>query len=235
MKIVSWNCRNGLNEIKAKKIYEAFSDADIFVIQECRRTDIDAFKCDWKFKNWYGDDQEYSDLGIAVFSKEFKIGFSDEFNRKFRYVVPYIVSKGEKFLTLFAVWTKPVPQYYDKNVVQAIEYYKTKEFLKGNVIIIGDFNTGYNENTKETEKYYSDLLENLKDFKNSSLGKPEEFITTFYHNRGNKEYLNDFCFVSENLFAGVKFHVHNKWEVNDYGQKRWNGSDHCPISLEFDF
>jgi exonuclease III len=236
MKIVSWNCKNGLNELKAKKIYEAFSGTDIFVIQECRRTDIDAFKCDWKFKNWYGDDQEYSDLGIAVFSKEIKIEFADEFNRKFRYVVPYIVSKGEKFLTLLAVWTKPVPQYYDKNVVQAIEYFKTKELLNGNVIIIGDFNTGYNKDNDENKNCYYSLKNKLDGFINVSPKEPEDFLMTYSHSNG-KMFLNDFCFFSQNLYdstKGRKFQVHDVWEDKG-GQSHWNGSDHCPISVEFDF
>jgi endonuclease/exonuclease/phosphatase family metal-dependent hydrolase len=144
-------------------------------------------------------------------------------------------------LALLAVWTKPVPYYHDENIVSAVNHYKkadtrlSKQFLNGDVIIIGDFNTGYNKTTEDGQKRYSDLLENLKDFKNCSLGKPEKFLETFYYDRNKKEYLNDFCFVSESLFDGAVFNVGNKWETNDYGQKRWNGSDHCPISVEFDF
>jgi exonuclease III len=234
MKIVSWNCRNGLGRIKAKIILEKFPNADIFVIQECKRKDIYAFECDWKFKNWYGDDQEYSDLGIAVFSKNHALEFCTPFNRNFRYVVPYKIKTDKNSLALFAVWTKPVPLYYDKNVTQAVSLPEYKELITNNAIIIGDFNTGYSEDHPE---YYSDLCKNLTGFKNSAYEKPEEYKETFYSFSKKKLYLNDFCFVSESLYSnGIKIEIHDDWTTNNYGQKIWRGlSDHCPISVDFDF
>jgi len=233
MEIVSWNCHNGLGINKAKVILAKFSKADIFVIQECRREDIYAFECDWKFKNWYGDDQEYSDLGIAVFSRNHEIEFTDAFSRKFRYVVPYTV-KTEKPLTLFTVWTKPVPFYYDKNVTQAICSTEYKDLINRDVIIIGDFNTGHSE---EHPEYYSDLCGKLNRFKNCASGKQEESKKTFYSYKMNKLYLNDFCFVSEALYTNIQeIKIHDDWKENAYGQKSWCGlSDHCPISVDFNF
>ena len=49
MKIVSWNCRNGFDDIKASAICKYFPKTDIFVIQECRRNDIYALKDGYKF------------------------------------------------------------------------------------------------------------------------------------------------------------------------------------------
>ena len=236
MKIVSWNCHYGLDELKAKALWDEYPNADIFVIQECKRTDIDAFKYEWKFKNWYGDDLEYSDLGVAVFSKSHKIEFIDEFNRNFRYVVPYKVITNNEF-ALLAVWTKPVPYEYDDNVVKAVESYKKKNLLGGNVVIIGDFNTGYNEVNDENRKRYPDLVKKLNGYKNASSDKPEEFEKTFFFDRNRKGYINDFCFISEN-FNGkdIKFNPNTDWKKNDFEQERWRGlSDHCPISVEFDF
>ena len=119
LRIVSWNCRNGLSINKAKVILAEFPDVDIFVIQECKREDIYAFEHDWKFKNWHGDDQEYSDLGIAIFSRKYEVEFTKIFDRNFRYVVPYTVKTDIRSFTLFTVWTKPVPVFYDKNVTRA--------------------------------------------------------------------------------------------------------------------
>jgi len=233
MKIVSWNCRNGLDEVKAGKIHDLFNDADIFVLQECRRSDIYTLKDSWKFKNWYGDDQEYSDLGVAVFSKKYNIEFIDEFNRSFRYVIPYNIKINQKCLTLFAVWTKPVPHYYDQNVIEAVNWYESKKQLTGDTIIIGDFNTGVSDDHQE---YYSNLCKNLKGFKNAASGTPKESIETFYFSRKNQMYINDFCFISDSLYNSLKgIEVHNDWEENNYKQKNWNGSDHCPISVEFEF
>jgi hypothetical protein len=200
LEIVSWNCRNGLGMNKAKIIFTKFPDADIFVIQECKREDIYTFVYDWKFKNWYGDDLEYSDLGIAVFSKNHEVKLTDTFNRNFRYVVPYTIKIDEKLLTLFAVWAKPVPVPYDKNVTQAVNSPEYRELICNNTVIIGDFNTGRSDDYPER---YDDLRENLKDFKNCTLGKPEELKNTFCSNK-NKMYLNDFCFVSEDLYTNIK-------------------------------
>jgi exonuclease III len=225
MKMVSWNCQNGLTDVKANKIQETFPDADIFVIQECRHTDIYTFKENWKFKNWYGDDLEYSDLGIAVFSKDDNVEFTDTFNREFRYVVPYKV----KSLTLLAVWTKPLPYYYDKNVTKAIQWYESKGLLTDNAIIIGDFNTGA---SKEHQEHYLNLCKNLKGYKNCTSGKPEELKETFCNNE-NKLYLNDFCFVSESLYSYIKeIKIHDEWEERRYGRSWYGLSDHCPIIVD---
>jgi len=234
--IASWNCRNGLGKEKAKVILEKFPKTDIFVIQECKREDIYVFEGDWKFKNWYGDDQEYSDLGIAVFSRKHEMEFTDTFNRKYRYVVPYKVTVNKKSLALFAVWTKPVPVSYDKNVTEAVHLPEYKELISSNAIIIGDFNTGRSDDYPER---YDDLCKNLSGFQNSAHGKPEKFIETFYSYSKNKLYLNDFCFVSEALCTNtkeIKIEVDNDWKDNASGQKSWRGlSDHCPINVEFIF
>ncbi|GHU64825.1 hypothetical protein FACS189447_02520 [Spirochaetia bacterium] len=241
MRIVSWNCHYGFDANKMQKIKEVCPDTDIFVIQECKKSDFDVLKTEWKFKNWYGDDQEYSDLGIAVFSnsKNCKIDFTETFNRKFRYVVPYRITVDGKQLILFAVWTKPVPFDYDENIAKAISSSEYKELCSGDAIIIGDFNTGYN---KEHPERYSDLLKKLKGFTNCSLGTPEEFKETFFYDRKKKMYINDFCFFSDSLYnrlqndtPKIKFEIHNAWETNEYQQKRWcDLSDHCPIIVDFD-
>jgi endonuclease/exonuclease/phosphatase family metal-dependent hydrolase len=237
MKIVSWNCHYGLSKEKAEIIMEAFKDADIFIIQECKQVDINAFKCDWKFRNWYGDDlDENSDLGIALFSKSYKIEFTCEFNRKFRYVVPYKIITENDPLTLFAVWTKSAKRGefdYIQNITKAVDYYGTKGILDSNVIIIGDYNTGYNRDSDENINRYFNLEKKLKGFKNISPEKPEEYLMTYIHSNG-KEYLNDFCFVSKE-FNGkdINFTVHNDWKDMSE-QKCWPAlSDHCPISIEF--
>ncbi|MFP3041702.1 hypothetical protein LQZ19_07750 [Treponema primitia] len=238
LKIVSWNCQNGFNKEKQDVIVNAYPDADIFVIQESKREDVGILKSDFKYKNWYGDDQEYSDLGILVFSKTCKIEFTDEFSRKFRYVVPYKVTTAieKRKIILIAVWTKPVPVFYDKNIVDAIHWPEYKNITTDNVVIIGDFNTSSND---EHPERYSDLVKNLAGFKNCALGLPEEAKKTFYSISKKKLYSNDFCFISEKFNNGIKnmtFKIRDDWEENEYGQKRWKGlSDHCPIVVDFEF
>jgi len=239
MKIVSWNCLNGFNCEKQKAIFKEFNEEeDIFVIQECKRADIfDLRKKEWKFINWYGDDHDYkSELGIAVLSKKYEIKFTKEFNRKFRYVVPYEVIIGEgKSFVLFAVWTKSAVrgEYdYDKNVIEAILSLEYKELLK-NTLIIGDYNTGLIKGYEDRYTKLFDVLEK-KGFINSCDKKPDEFIETFYYDNNERHYINDFCFISKNFIGKNKeFKVFNNWK-KDNEKDRWNGSDHCPIEIKFD-
>ena len=231
MKIVSWNCKDGLNEDKVNKIRELDSNIDIFVIQECRKADIYNFKDSWKFINWYGDDMEYSDLGIAIFSKNYEIKYFDEFNRNFRYVIPYKILTKNEAINLFAVWTKPLDYYYDENVTKAIQWYRSKGLLSGYTIIIGDFNTGASDEHKER---YNNLCKNLSGFKNCAEINGEKLRETFCSNR-NKLYINDFSFITEDYLSSFKEMkiFDEEWQKRPYGQS-WNGlSDHCPILVEF--
>jgi len=242
MKIVSWNCLNGFDKGKPEKLFAKFpkSKTDIYVIQECRRQDIETVSFKGMNKNWFGDSlDDKSDLGIAVFSKSCQIKFTDEFNRKYRYVVPYLIKKDENEFTLFAVWTKSAKRGefdYVQNIVKAIQSSEYQKLIKHDAIIIGDYNTGY---TLDHSERYKIMMEKLKEkgFSNSSQKNPEDFDMSFYYDKEKKKYLNDFCFVSKN-FSGtnIKFQIDDNWEKTEKGKERWCGlSDHCPIIVDFDF
>ena len=229
MELVSWNCQNGLTEEKADAILKEYPDADIFAIQECRRTDIDAFKIDWKYKNWYGDDQDKnSDLGLAVFSKNYKMEYTDFFNRNFRYVVPYKVIVNNKALFLLNIWTKSIMGGafdYDENVTQAVSYYK--DLLNADTIIIGDYNTFAKQDNGRLEELENNMNPLINCTKNTKFRE----TVTFYHNEANGFGINDFCFASENLFANMK-----AIKIETHEKNRWrNLSDHCPIMVEVNF
>ena len=236
MKIVSWNCQYGFDNGKPKALFEAFSDADIFVIQECRRNEIDAFGKDWKYRNWYGDDlDEESKLGIAVFSKAFKFEFTDQFNRNFRYVVPYRVYVDKKSFILLAVWTKSADRgdfAYDDNVTKAVSHYS--DMLKGDAIIIGDFNTF----AKNDNDYLRILETKMKPMINCAKGTLFWDKFTYYHNEKFRYGIDDFCFMSESLSANQKitFEIKDAVDKNGGDSTSWHGlSDHWPISVEFTF
>jgi len=237
LKIVSWNCKYGLSKEKAATFLEAFHDAEIYVIQECKRMDVDIFKNDWKSKNWYGDDlDEKSELGIAIFSKTWKIEFTNEFNRNFRYVVPFRISKNNKSFVLFAVWTKSHkygPYNYDENVTKALNTPEYKKLYDEGAIIIGDFNTASNDTDNTHIKYYENLVSGLNNFYDCA-NETEIHKTTFRDWRGL--FRNDFCFIT-NEFPGkiINYKVHDDWEDKE-GQKCYPYlSDHCPISVVFEF
>jgi len=205
MRILSWNCLNGFDNGKPEFIFKKFTKTDIFIIQECKRVDVFALRKNksykWKFINWYGDDyDDKSDLGIAVISKNYDIKFTEQFNRNFRYVVPYTIITNKEPITLFIVWTKSSKRgefNYDENVVNAINFKEYKKYLN-NLIIIGDFNTGYTMNHKER---YKKLYDNLKakNIVNYCHYEPDKFEMTYFFDKNKEKYLNDFCFASENI------------------------------------
>ena len=222
MKIMSWNCQNGLNEEKAGTILEKFPDVDIFVIQECRQAIIDIFNVDWQFKHWHGDEQEGNDLGIAIFSRKHEVELIETFNHEFRYIVPYKVKNGKKTLTLFAVWLRPVPFLDNKNLIQAFSCYEN--LLNDDVILIGDCKSVYSIESKQN---LLEVWNYLEKFKIRSIGdNPHnpEFIT----------FTGDICFVSKKIGTsglGLSRQIDNDDLWN--GLNSWYGlSDRIPVILD---
>jgi hypothetical protein len=233
MKIISWNCQHSFDAIKIDEILKF--GADIYVIQGCKKSDFDNFKKSWKYKNWYGDDHEFSDPEMAIFSNNCKIEFSNEFNRNFRYIIPYRISNNDRQFTLFAVWTKPIPFYYEENLKKAIASLEYKHIAE-NSMIIGDFNTEYNN---KSEERYKELVDHLGNFINCAVISKSEKRPTHFSDSQNKLFVNDFCFISKALYenmSNVNLKIDDIWVENEYKQKRWkNISDHCPIILTFEW
>jgi exonuclease III len=258
-RIVSWNCHYGFTLKKLTAILEY--SPDILVVQECRKNDFDVLKSNWNYKNWYNDDlnQEESKLGVAIFSNEFKIHFSEIFNRKYRYVVPYTISKwcahepdelllnDEIVFTLFTIWTKKLsgpclydiamgkkPYGYHHNVIEAMNSPEYRQYSNTrHTMLIGDFNTGSNQEDDVHRNRYKELTTGLKDYINVAQNTKEEYKETCY-NKG-KFFTNDFCFVSKNFeeIAKPKISVLNNWQEDENGKKSWKGfSDHCPIVID---
>jgi len=246
MRIISWNCHYGFDKNKPKAIKKL--EADILVIPECRNKDMKNYSLDEKHRDWYGDQKEAKnrngkiieekDLGIGIFWNEgITLIKLPEFEnickneKTFRYVVPYKVEGKFKSFTLVAVWTKAEPYYYDRNVIEAVSYYKSKGLFNNNTIIIGDYNTFDKNNNQRLEGLEKDLssFSMINCAKKSNFHKESTFISS-----KDGDGIDDFCFISENFDCkNIKFTTHNDWK-EEKGKKHWNGSDHCPISVEFD-
>jgi len=221
MKIVSWNCglstRSNFTPDKQRALLEECLDtksADIFVIQECTKSDFDGFKSNWRHKSWYGDDYEYSDRGVAVFSNTCKIEFTGAFNRNFRYVVPYHVihEETEFAFTLFAVWAKPILACYDDNVFMAAIAPEYKDLIAKGAVIIGDFNTGSNDSNPEHKQRYANLCTKLSGLFDCA-NETERRKNTFHS--GQVEVRDDFCFVSADLRNKANQTVYDDWWKNE--------------------
>jgi hypothetical protein len=232
LRIGSWNCHWGLNVEKYEKIMKYFPQ--ILIIQECKKTDFDYIKNMWKYKNWYCDDlytdeSEYgSENGVAIFSNNYEIKFTEIFNRKYRYVIPYEISNNEYKFILFAVWIKPVRKNYLKPLYEAIEFYRNKKMFDNNSLFIGDFNSfAKDEEALEVlEKKLSPLLNCAKNSKDS--------LVTFTYYHGNNNYgINDFCFASKDITEKINVYIPSGWDKKKSKEFHWNGlSDHSPIIVD---
>jgi exonuclease III len=246
MKIISWNCcydintYTGFTSEKYEKIKEY--DPDILIIYECTKNEFEKIKREWDYRNWYCDDiVEDSNIGVAIFSRKYRIEFTQQFNRNFRYVIPYKIIGYKYDIILFAVWTKKEPYYY-KNVFLAIDSHDYDFLLNQNVIFVGDFNTGLiesfyqesNDKQKLHNEIYEKLLNKLNMLENCTVGTKYQYGITYSHNN-NEFYLNDFCFVSEKVKEDITIKIPNEkncWIKVD-NKYYWNGlSDHCPIIME---
>jgi exonuclease III len=232
MNIVSWNWHYDSN---IEKYFEILKyNPQILTIQECKKQEFDCIKNKWVHKNWYNDDlnREKSDLGVAIFSNEYKIEFTDIFNRKYRYFIPYVISKDKYQFILFSVWIKPVGNNYEKHLDDAIEYYRGKNLLDDNSIVIGDFNTfakTENERLKSLEDKLNPMINCTKD-------TPFYKAATYYDAKYGYG-TDDFCFVSEDIKNKYKIDINipAKWDEGKDKEHHWNGlSDHSPIIINIE-
>ena len=222
MRIVSWNCRNGFTAGKQEAIN--IFGADILVIQECTQTDYDREKSKWSSHDYYRDDEEKSNLGVALFSKKFTLIKETGFDKKNRYVIPYKITGAKEPFVLYTVWTKK-PTNNNSNYHTPVN-----NVLSGlssppieNTIFIGDFNTGSIQGAANAHWY--DELEYTfakKGFLNCA--DEQEWVPTFF--RGRRSWLDDHCFATTDLKV-ISFGIGN----TDYWLKQ---SDHCPIIVDFD-
>ncbi|AEF86127.1 endonuclease/exonuclease/phosphatase family protein [Treponema primitia ZAS-2] len=255
LRIVSWNCHYGFSEEKQKTIMEAdiFKGADIYIIPECKKSDWERLNYPKQNADWYSDGKdakdssgginEERDLGIGIFCKnDITINrlakyWSDD--PSFRYVLPYQINKDGKDFILFAVWTKNKtdvtdPLDYVQKAHAAVDYYKNKNLLTGDVILIGDFNSNeiwddcYKSNLNHTA-----LVKKLSDYYivNSAKKFDKEKIETYFYTYKSqkKKVTDDYCFISKPLLEKVTdFHIGDskEWVETDL-------SDHCPIMVEF--
>jgi exonuclease III len=219
MRIVSWNCGGygyrGFNDNKAHVLFdknEYGNDVDVLVIQEITLEECVDLDEAWKSRFWYGDGSDNSYRGVAIFSKKHKIEFTDEFDRRHRYIIPYnVTAETGKVFTVYAVWTKG-PKY-DTHVLCAMREYKTKRSL----ILIGDFNTFAKKENDGLAKLTSELapLKNCAEF-NGKASTP-----TFASQKFG-EGTDDFCFASADITI-------TDFRIGDHGGL----SDHRPITVDF--
>ena len=229
MKIICWNVHYDINELKYSHISE--NDCDILILLECTYKGFEFVKGSWDKALWYNDTlyEKNSDFGIAIFAKKYNFEFTENFNRKLRYVIPLKILNDKEFLfCLFAVWTKPMPINYSTNVLKALELTEYKEYISDKAIFIGDFNT---PTKKDKRDDYDKLLETglIDCAKKEDILKP-----TYSHSEEINYFTADYCFATKKMkeFFEIEETIP---DMNDEFPKKdkYKGlSDHCPIFVE---
>ena len=236
MRIVSLNCcwqKKGFTDEKRKEILRF--NPDILIVQECKQEDWKKLNYTDKKGHWYGDDKDSQGdpnkiLGIGIFcNNDFSIDcslFENQDISNMRYALPYKIKyKDEEILTLFSVWTKSGYENYHIPILNSLEYFYSK--TKSPIVLAGDFNTG---STRDNLHWYEELKTKLEKYglKNCAVNSEYEFEPTFFHDKTNNYFTNDFCFIPKNLNIN-EFYVD---KMNN--EKSWRGlSDHCPIIADF--
>lgn len=236
MRLISWNCQGAYRK-KTESILAL--RPDILVVQECEHPDKYIYtqtssKPDSQY--WYGDSRH---KGICVHSfNGYKIDLLPNFNPKFRYILPFCVTGHGQSFTLFAIWAMSNKEHYEARYIGqiwlAINYYA--ELLKGNTILVGDFNSNKIWDYKARVGDHSDVVDRLAENNIQSVyhkrldveqGK-EKHPTFFLHRDLCKPYHIDHCFASTDIIDKVQY-----FEIGTY--EKWSAfSDHAPLIIDFD-
>jgi exodeoxyribonuclease III len=236
MKLITWNCQGAFRKKTANILYH---EPDILIIQECEHPDKLGFgTLSPKPKDyyWYGD-SPHKGLGIYSYS-DYRFELLSVFNPKFRYILPFRVTRNEQSFTLFAIWAMDNKVNYDARYIGqiwlAINYYAN--LLGNSTILIGDFNSNKIWDYKDRVGNHSDVVRKLEEKKiisvyhrhfNASQGE-EKHPTFFLQRNQNKPYHIDYCFASADITNKV-----NSVEIGTY--ENWKEySDHSPLIINLD-
>lgn len=229
MKIVTWNC-NGAFRKKRDALLSL--EPDIWVIQECEdpSQSKDQAYVDWANAHhvcWVGENKH---KGLAVFTtQENRLKRLRWWSHGYELFLPCLFNENTLIL---AVWTKPAARPSQNYVVQLWNYLeKHRSKLKGDCVVLGDFNS----NTFWDDKYrignHSQVVQRLNQRGLTSCyhskyleSHGSESIPTFFLYKDlSKPYHLDYIFLSKSLAEHV-----THFEVGD--PIHWLPlSDHMPL------
>lgn len=234
MKILSWNVHFDLKEEQIPHI-DSFN-ADIILLQEVTHKGFDLLKDKYKNSFHYADTlyESKANYGIAIFSDNYEIKFTENFNRNLRYVVPLEIHKPnseDSFLFyLFAVWTKKLPINYTQNIIQAYDFDGYQKYIADKTIFIGDFNTP--DTKQQHSKYDAIIAKGLIDCADSeAILKP-----TYSHSTGVDYFSADYCLATQKMKDSFKIKetILDLDDSIDIKDKYLRLSDHVPLLVEIE-
>jgi len=212
---------------------------DILIIPECEHPDKLKFPLHVPQPSdvlWFGANKN---KGLGIFSySDYKLKLLDEYNPKFKLVVPLCIYSDSARLTLYAIWANNPDDRDGRYITQiwkAINHYDCL-LSDGSVILAGDFNSNTIWDRPRREGNHSTVVTFLEEkgirsayhyhFKQEH-GK-EQHPTLYMYRQKEKSYHIDYCFVSGNLLAklqSVKIGNFSTWKKL---------SDHVPVIVDID-
>lgn len=223
MKIVSWNC-NGCFRKKIDALLQL--RADLYIIQESENPAKLPSSITEKFTTyeWIGHN---NNKGLLIFStNETTINVMPWPTYGLKHFLPIRVNN---YFTIIAIWTVSpayIEEYYIFQQLYIQRYDK-------NTIIIGDFNSNSQWDSKHKERNHSTVVQQLETLNllsayHYSHHEPQgkESQNTFYlHKNTHKGYHIDYCFLHPSLLIAFDIEPFNVWSCY---------SDHCPLIVDVD-
>jgi hypothetical protein len=225
MRLVTWNCCRGAY---AKKVplLDALA-ADIAVVQECARPELESETC-----LWFGDNPRQ---GITVqAAPPYRLRRLPAPRRVPKYVVPIAVSGPVEF-TILAVWSKAKQPYcYVEAVVKAVRMYRTL-IATSPTVLMGDLNSNAIWDAEHPPKLNHSALVALLTtlglvsayhvFHGEVHGR-ETRPTYYFHWKEQRPFHIDYCFIPQGWAKNLR-----RVEIGAYDEWKQH-SDHRPLLVE---
>ncbi len=225
MRITSWNCQGGECRKRAARL--DYLHADIILLQECTRPDLEDDRCLWI------EAPGTNKRGIGVVAAG---GWQVEMG-PFDAAVPHSVFPikvwGPTPFHLLAIWALPQPTYI-RAIQHGLDHYS--EFLRSApAIIMGDFNSPKNDarsradHTSLEDRLRAEFaLINAWHFHVEHTEQPLNEPTHYWRRKQENEFHVDYCFFPADWSSKLQ-----SAEIGNYSD--WAiESDHRPLTVRFE-
>jgi exonuclease III len=223
MRLVTWNCYRGECLRRSSQLDPL--DADVIVLQECRKPNDEA---NGK-AIWFGDRVTQGVGAVARGEWSVQRGVVDE--RVIDSVYPIQVA-GPIAFNLLEIWAQPRPTYV-RAVLEGLKHYRT--FIRSApTVIAGDFNS-HPVWDRKARVNHTALVEYLRDefglvsayhVAASTSGATSEEATCYWQWKESQPFHLDYCFIPTDW-------VHRLKRVEVGGYAAWaDKSDHRPLLVE---
>jgi len=232
MKFVTWNCLGALHK-KHQKLLTL--DADIIVIQECSKPDIERISHSEGWSSWWLGKHQTKGLGVVV-KKPWAIREAQSLKPKW---AGRLVIEGPTSIELFPVWAhkskSPVVEYIEQVhlLLDIIEQIPLPAFS----IVAGDFNSSPRWDNDYGSKNHSAAIDRFRKlglesayhvFSGDRQGAERQHPTHWQRKNRDAPYHVDYAFLSRALMSKLSDVVIGRSDD-------WLSlSDHAPVLVDLD-